>query len=128
MYICTSCEREFKAPAILKERHNNSHPPFESICVCPYCQSTDYEDKTIRYCRCCGAKLSTQKSDYCSEGCKSNGEKLWQREIDRKKLLTDSPLYKLVREIEIYNHTHKGRLSYGQYVSLFCRRKKKNEK
>lgn len=124
MYCCRECGYEFKNPVKLTERHNLDTPPFESIYVCPVCNSCDFEEKPVYYCSCCGAKLGQGKTDYCSEACKSKGEKLWQKELKRKKLLSDSSLYSLVREVEKYNHKNGTKYSYGQYVALVKTQKK----
>lgn len=122
MYICNNCGNEFDSPAVIEEKHALETPPYEKIYVCPRCKTTDYENAEYRYCRCCGARLSQKDELYCSSRCESNGKKLYQKELAQKRQLADSPLYKLVREIESYNLKSQKRLSYGQYVSLFKRK------
>lgn len=130
MYTCLECGCEFKNPIKLTEKHNLKTPPFELIYVCPTCKSTDFAESNLHHCRCCGAKLSSDKTEYCSEFCKIKGEKLWEKEVKRKKLLSDSPLFRLVREVDNYNSKHKTKYSYGQYVALvkFKKKGKKNAK
>ncbi len=130
MYNCLECGCEFKNPIKLTETHALSTPPYELIYVCPNCKSTDFAEKKVSHCRCCGAKLSDQKTDYCSDACKIKGEKLWLKEINRKKLLSDSPLFRLVREVDNYNARNNTKYSYGQYVALVKAKKrgKKNAK
>ena len=130
MYTCLECGCEFKNPIKLTEKHNLNTPPFESIYVCPTCKSTDFAESKVYHCRCCGAKLSREKTEYCSESCKIKGEKLWLKEVKRKKLLSDSPLFRLVREVDDYNAKNNTKYSYGQYVALVKSKKrgKKNAK
>lgn len=128
MYYCSECENEFQNPVKIYETHNLSAPPYEALYVCPYCKGTNFKKKEIKHCRCCGAKLPTGKVNYCSDSCKLRGEKLWKKEMKRKKLLSDSNLYKLVREVEEYNKINKTKLSYGQYVALMKRGKKNAKK
>ena len=129
MYICKECKCEFENPAVIKEKHGLENPPFEKLYVCPRCKSTDYKLTKTQYCHCCGAKLPAHLTDYCSDACRTKGEKLWKKELKNKKLLSDSPLYKLVRETEGFNKTHHTNYSYGQYVALQKpQRKMKNAK
>ena len=118
MYSCSECGYEFQNPVKLIEKHALLNPPYESIYVCPKCKSTCFEKVKIKHCHCCGAKLNKTQTDYCSEECKLLGDKLWKMEIKRKKLLSDTPLFKLVREVEIYNKRNNTSYSYGQYVAL----------
>ncbi len=128
MYICHECGYEFDNPAKIQETHGLSSLPFEIICVCPRCSSTNYKKTQSDFCRCCGARLREGKTDYCSMSCKKRGEKLWQRELNRKKILTDNPLFKVLRENEAYNKKHGTRLSYGQFVALLSLKKKRRRK
>ena len=124
MYICHECGYEFENPVKATEKHTLSSPPFEIICVCPRCASTNYEKSQSDFCRCCGAKLKANQTDYCSVSCRKRGEKLWKRELGRKKALVDSPLFKILRENEVYNKKHGTRLSYGQFTALLSSKKK----
>lgn len=124
MYLCTQCGCEFKNPVKLTEKHNLDNPPYENIYVCPICKSTNFEKEKVYHCRCCGAKLSGDNKDYCSPACKKKGEQLWLKEIKRKKLLADSSVYSLVREVENYNKNNGTKYSYGQYVALIKTKKK----
>lgn len=127
MYTCLECGCEFDNPAKLTETHSLCNPPYEKIYVCPSCKSTSFKEKTIKHCRCCGAKLILDNSDYCSDICKAKGEKLRLKEIEHKKLLSNSPIYSLVREVDDYNQKNNTKLSYGQFVA-FVKSKKKNKK
>lgn len=118
MYTCLECSFEFKNAIKITERHTLTAPPYESIYVCPNCKSGDYVKKEISHCRCCGAKLTDGKKEYCSDSCKEKGEKLWLKEIKRKQLLSDSNIYRLVREVEEYNKNNRTKYSYGQYVAF----------
>ena len=118
MYICLECNYEFEKPVLLQEKHGLVTPPFEVICVCPKCKTENFEKIRSRFCRCCGAKLKENQYDYCSEPCKKRGEQLWQKELKRKKLLEDNPLYKIIRENEAYNKKYGKNLSYGQFTAL----------
>lgn len=124
MYICLECGLEFKNPIKLTETHSLTTPPYETIYVCPSCKSTDFKQKKVYHCHCCGAKILNGNSDYCSEACKIKGEKLWLKEAMHKNLLTSSPLYCLVRETEEYNTINNTKYSYGQYVALIKAKKK----
>lgn len=128
MYICLECGYRFEYPLQLKEKHDFSNPPYEKIWVCPRCQSGNFEKREIKYCRACGARLSGDKTDYCTEACKNNAKKLWRKEIARKKRLSDSDIFRIVREIDSYNHNNKRKLSYGQYVALKSAKKRKGGK
>lgn len=124
MYICHDCQYEFNRPAKTKEKHALSTPPFEVVCVCPRCLSTNYRLAKSDFCRCCGAKLKNGQSDYCSEACKKRGEKLWESELKRKKLLADNPIFEIVRQKDAYNKAHHTNLSYGQFSSMLAAKKK----
>ncbi len=123
MYICLECKYEFENPVKLQEKHGLTTPPFETICVCPKCKTTNYEKSKSEFCRCCGARLKENQTDYCSDSCKKRGEKLWQRELKRKKLLEDNPLFQIIRENEAYNKKHEKKLSYGQFAALISRQR-----
>ncbi len=128
MYICHECGYEFQNPAKTKETHGLSNPPFEIICICPRCNSTNFEKFQTDFCRCCGARLKENQNDYCSPSCEKRGEKLWKREINKKRILTDSPIFKVVRENEKYNKLHGTNLSYGQFSALLSSKKKRRHK
>ncbi len=125
MYICLECRYEFENPVKLQENHRFVAPPFETVCVCPKCKTTNYKKSKSDFCRCCGAKLKENQHDYCSDSCKKRGEKLWQKELKRKKLLEDNPLYQIIRENEAYNKQHGENLSYGQFMALKNSQKRK---
>ncbi len=118
MYVCLECGYKFHNSQKLTETHGLSSAPYENIYVCPSCKSQNFKNETSPYCHYCGARLKKGKTGYCSEECKSKGKKAWRKEQKRKKLLFDSPIYKKVREIDVYNIKNKTKLSYGQYTSL----------
>ncbi len=130
MYICLECGCEFEQPIKIKEKHNQTAPPFETLYVCPHCKSTDFKNGVSEFCRCCGARLTENQTDFCSESCKNRREKLWKKELKHKKYISDNPIFKFVREIDAYNKKHNARLSYGQFAFLTKNQKggKKNDK
>jgi len=128
MYICLDCRCEFENPAILTEKHNLSYPPYEHFCVCPFCKSTNYKKEETKYCHCCGARLNPSQEKYCSKKCRINAQKLQIQELKRHKLISNSYVYKTVREVEDYNRKNNTRLSYGRYVALIEKSKKRSRK
>lgn len=128
MYICLECNCEFEKPVLLQEKHKLSCPPYEIICVCPKCKTENYQKIRSEFCRCCGARLKEDQQDYCCDSCKKRGERLWQKELKRKKLLEDNPLCKIIRENEAYNKQRSKNLSYGQFVALKNSQKRKKAK
>lgn len=133
MYYCPECGLEFTKPQKDIEIHGLDSPPYETIYCCPNCSGTSFYEKNTTHCRCCGAKLSENKTDYCSESCEKKGEKLWLREIKRRKMHLADPLYRVVREVNLYNLKNGTNYSYGQYVALIkpkrskkCSGKKRN--
>lgn len=128
MYVCIECGLKFENPLQLEEKHNLNSPPFESISVCPRCKTTNFKSEAVRYCRCCGVRLSSTKADYCSDRCETNGKKLWQKEFAHKNILYESEIYKLVRMVDEYNLKNRTRLSYGQFVALITLKKKRGKR
>ncbi len=128
MYICLECKCEFENPATIVERHGLSTPPYETLCVCPRCRSSSFEKIEPKYCHYCGAKLKDNQENYCGEPCKIKGEKLRKKELQRQKLLSDSDLFRIVRETENYNKQHRKKYSYGQYTALILPKKKGKKK
>lgn len=118
MYYCSDCKKEFLKPIKKYETHGLNHPPYEAFYVCPFCNSTNYNENKAKYCKCCGARLKTQQINYCSDKCKINYEKLKREEYKRHKKLVDSPLVKLIKEVEGFNKQNGTKYSYGQYVAL----------
>lgn len=41
-FRCNNCQKNFKMPKILYEKHNLDTPPYEKLAVCPKCGSTDF--------------------------------------------------------------------------------------
>lgn len=126
MYYCKNCGGEFESPEKTYEKHGLSSPPFEPLYICPYCSSTEFREKTATHCRCCGAKLKKGDTEYCSISCRKKGEKLWERERLRLNLQQESPINKIIKELQGYNKLNGTNYSYGQYVSLMnCKRSNK---
>ena len=134
MFYCNKCGYEFDKPTKIFETQGGDSPPFEEILICPDCKSTDFHEKDSTHCRCCGAKLTKDAEDYCSDSCRKKGELLWQKQLRRRKLQEENPLNSIIKEIINYNLLNKTDYSYGQYVALVenkrgkrkCKRKKKN--
>lgn len=118
MYYCNNCKKEFEEPIKKYERHGLSSPPYEAFYLCPFCSSTNFKERQVKYCICCGAKLKNQQTKYCSEKCKITIEKLRREEYKKRKQFAENPLIKLIKEVESYNKLHNTKYSYGQYVAL----------
>ncbi len=126
MYFCYDCLSEFEEPKKIVEKHGLSSPPYETSYVCPHCYSYYFTNKIQTHCRCCGAKLTKGKIDYCSEECAKRGKILWEKQLQHRKAQLISPLNIIIRELGLYNKTHNTNYSYGQYVALLqCEKEKK---
>ena len=44
MYKCEECRRTFEAPETFYEKHGLDCPPYEKICLCPFCGSSEFDD------------------------------------------------------------------------------------
>jgi len=129
MYYCPDCGSSFEKPEKSYERHSLDNPPYEKIYLCPKCLGDNFFEKSTTHCRCCGAKLRTGLDEYCSDACRKKGEKLWKREIKRRKLILSNPLNQIIKELKIYNQLHSTNYSYGQYIALIRPQEvKKNDK
>ncbi len=131
MYYCNNCGEEFNEPKKIYETHNLSDAPFEVVYICPRCKSGNYREKITTHCRCCGARLTPDKVEYCSEPCRRKGKKLWKQEYKRKRKGLCNPILFMVRECNRYNKLHNTNYSYGQYVALIeptLKRRNKNAK
>ncbi len=134
MLYCKKCGYYFERPVTVYEKHGFSHPPYEKSLACPSCGGNDFSERITTHCRCCGSKLGKADEEYCSQGCRERGEKLWKREQKRKKLEFENPINVIIRELMQYNHTRGTDYSYGQYVALKamegkkakCKKKRKN--
>lgn len=134
MFYCPDCKAEFETPEDLTEMHNLQNPPFELIYVCPFCKSTDFYEKSVTHCRCCGVRLRENEIDYCSKECMIKGKKLWEKELKRRNELKNNPINEIIRELENFNKINGTDYSYGYYVALFknnkkvkkCSKKRKN--
>lgn len=136
MYYCKNCGYEFSEPDKTYETHMFTDTPFELLYICPNCKSSNFHEKNLTHCRCCGGKLPPSQTEYCSENCRSRGEKLWRKELRRRRNQLTDPLNTVVRECKVYNAEHGTNYSYGQYVALIrpkilkenslCAKKRKN--
>ncbi len=136
MYYCKNCGREFEEPEKSYETHIFTDTPFELFYVCPTCKSQNFREKNVTHCRCCGGKLTKGQEEYCSEACRNKGEKLWRRELKRRRNAMKNPLNLIVMECNEYNKQNNTRYSYGQYVAIIrpkllkekaqCAKKRKN--
>lgn len=124
MFYCDNCGASFDAAKKVLETHGNTTPPFEKNLVCPFCNSDSFHEKSNTHCRCCGAKLKSTDTDYCSDTCRIRGIKLRERERKRKRLLSTHPINEVIRQLEIYNKEHNTNYSYGQFVALILPKKK----
>ncbi len=127
MYICNDCQGEFEIPEKLIEKHSLDTSPYESIYVCPFCNSNDFKIKLHTHCRCCGAKLSSTVSEYCSNECKNKGRILWNNELKRRKELLINPINIIIRELENYNRANNTDYSYGEYVAILENQRRKQK-
>lgn len=118
MYYCRNCHSEFETPKTVTEKHGLTSPPFESFCVCPFCLSADYKEITVKYCHCCGARLSNVNKTYCNDSCRIAAERLRKKEALNREKLIGSQLTLLLREVERYNAENNTKFSYGQYVAI----------
>ena len=134
MYYCRDCGATFEKPKSYIERHNLDTPPYESFKICPVCNSNSIFEKNLTHCRCCGAKLKKNDSEYCSSSCEEKGKILWERERKRRQIEIISPLNLLIKELAEYNKIHKTDYSNGQFVAIKqlekeskkCKKLKKN--
>lgn len=124
MYYCKACGGKFETPQKIYETHGFFTPPYEEIYICPFCNSTAFKKITHTHCRCCGARLIDTSKEYCSESCKNKGERLWKKQIEKFKSQLDSPINRIIREMDEFNKTNDTNYSYGQFVALkFIERK-----
>lgn len=128
MYHCKECGKKFERPKIVKETHNLNGPPFEKFALCPFCNSTNFNEIIIKHCHCCGARLKPHQIEFCSDECKITAEKLRLEEYKRLKKLNENPLVIMIKEVDEYNATHNTKFSYGQYVTLIKPKILKEEK
>lgn len=118
MYYCQDCKKYFERARRLTECHGLDCPPFERYYVCPFCLGHNFKETEIKHCRCCGARLAPEKTDYCNHLCRTNGEKLWRTEEKRKRERMLNPVNATVAQVELYNRKNGTSYSYGQFVSL----------
>ncbi|MBP3705956.1 MAG: hypothetical protein J6J13_01730 [Clostridia bacterium] len=127
MYYCTDCGKKFDTCKVSYERHGFEFAPFEEFLFCPYCSSDRIKELKVRYCRCCGKKLTDFKRWYCNDECKRRGEKLWRIEREKRRRLQSNSLMKIVSKIEQYNITHGTNYSYGAFVANILPKMSKRE-
>ncbi len=128
MFYCKICGYNFEQPSAVYENHGFLSPPYEKLYVCPNCKSDCISERFFSHCRCCGARLTTEDSEYCSEACKIRGERLRRLEEKRRRRFSESPLNMLVREVEEYNLKNNTNYSYGQYVAIILPKLKTGKK
>lgn len=118
MYYCTNCKKEFMFAKVYYERAGTGVTDYERFLLCPHCDSNEFYEKKGGYCRCCGIKIRLPSREYCSESCRKNGERLWQRQKERQMGQFVDPLVLAVKEVDDYNKSKGCKLSYGQYYAL----------
>ena len=128
MYVCQDCGHIFASAHSYNEKHLLDSPPFEKRNACPSCKSELLFKKEVSHCRCCGARLSHGKVDYCDDTCRRRDKKLREMEEKRNRKRSVDPLFAAVRELEVYNRSNNTRYSYGQYVAIIKPRLKKGGK
>lgn len=135
MLICKKCGYEFNNPRKIYENHSLEHSPYEPLEVCPNCNSSEIAEKAVSHCRCCGAKLKSGQTQYCSTACEQRGERLRNIEKRKRKIFEESSLSEIVRRVKYYNKKNNTNYSYGQYVAIIlpkeraakkCKKKRKN--
>lgn len=115
MYHCSACGREFLYAKVYFEPTPIGS---ERLLLCPFCDSMDFHEKKGDYCSYCGRHVPHPGAGYCSDSCRSAGEKLYARQKEQEEKRKNSPLYKAVAEVDRYNRIHGCTLSYGQYYAL----------
>lgn len=115
MYYCSACGGEFEYARVYFEPRPKGN---ERLLLCPFCDSMDFHEKRGEYCSYCGRKVPVSGNRFCSDSCKSAGERLFLRQKEQEEKRRKSPLYKAVTEVDNYNKLHGCTLSYGQYYAL----------
>lgn len=128
MYECQDCRHIFDVAKRIVDKHELDTPPYEEHGVCPSCGSSYYHKIAVLHCRCCGARLSPGKSEYCNDSCRKRGIELRKIEQIQRRVRQTAPIEVLVRQIDEYNRLHNTRYSYGQYVALILPKLKGNNK
>lgn len=117
MYICKDCNKRFLTPRVYFEPRGEAGPPYERFLICPNCSSDNFEPMEIKYCKCCGKRLPENKKDYCNNRCRVNGQKLFIKELRKRRALQSDPIFETVLAAEEYNKQNGTSYSYGQYVA-----------
>lgn len=126
MYICKDCKKRFLTPRIFSEPRGDDGFTFERFAICPNCNSDNIEQIEVNYCKCCGKRLPEGKKDYCNNRCRVKGQKMWIKELRRRREIKNDPLFETVLSLDEYNKEHGTRYSYGQFVSLILPKEIKN--
>ena len=98
MYYCNNCSLKFDTPKKITETHSLHSPPYDYFYVCPLCNSSSFYEKKVTHCRCCGAKLKTEGTEYCSDACRKKGEKYWLKQKLRNEAELESPINKIIAD------------------------------
>ena len=106
MYRCKDCGRNFDYPQKIKEKDDEMLTISRVYFVCPECGSDNITENIIRYCKCCGRSLGTNKKDYCSIVCRKQGEKLYEQQRKKYIHIKSSPIYETARMLDKYNKEH----------------------
>ncbi len=122
MYECLDCGCRFDTVFTDFEKHGLQRPPYEQYSCCPACYSRRIRKVKNLHCRCCGAKLPKERTEYCSDACCKNWYALQNRERKRRKMRFCDQLHTVVRQAEEYNKEHGTRYSYGQFIALIMPR------
>ena len=128
MYRCKDCGRNFDYPQKIKEKDDEMLTISRVYFVCPECGSDNITENIIRYCKCCGRSLGTNKKDYCSIVCRKQGEKLYEQQRKKYIHIKSSPIYETARLLDKYNKEHNTKLSYGQFTACVMPKLLKEEK
>lgn len=130
MYYCPHCKTEFRKSKKIIDSHNLDSPPFEKFMCCPYCSNTNIKIIESKHCKCCGAKLEINESDYCSVECEKRGRKLLDRKLKKDLKEYSNPINVIIKELNEYNQKNKTNYSYGQYIAYvkYSKKEKNNVK
>ena len=117
MYYCPECKTEFRKPKKIADSHNLNSPPFEKYLCCPFCSNKNIRIIESKHCKCCGAKLKDNESDYCSVECEKKGRKLLDIKLKKELAEFSNPINVIIRELNEYNKKNNTNYSYGQYIA-----------
>lgn len=117
-YHCNDCGKDFDYLKIVTETHGFESGPYERFKLCPFCNSTHYEEVKGNYCKCCGRSLGNSEREYCNASCRRTGEKLYKKQREKKEKEKTDKMFCSVREVDDYNRRTGKNLSYGQYFAM----------